>query len=351
MKNIPIVIPAYEPNEKLLELAERLKSKGGTIVVVDDGSGEAYGPIFDKLKDMGVIVLKHSVNMGKGRALKTAFNFCLNEYPNLIGVVTADSDGQHSTTDICRLSDTLCENKNNLILGCRNFDVAYIPDKSKMGNKITRRVCKYLCGIDISDTQTGLRGIPKNFMKDLLNVSGERFEYETNMLIVAKDNYPIKEIEIETIYDSKENHATHFDPVRDSIKIYKIFGRMFLKFIISSLSSSVLDLALFTAFCSLLRNDDGVRYVAWATVIARVISATYNYLLNYKVVFKSDSNYAKSSVKYMILAVVQMTLSAAIVSGGVTIFTTVPEVVVKIVVDSLLFLVSFYIQREVVFKE
>ena len=97
-KQIPIVIPSYEPDEKLLSLLKRLRENGFTnIVVVDDGSGEAYARFFDEAKETYQCkVLHHAVNQGKGRALKTAFNFCLQEFPSLVGVVTADSDGQRN---------------------------------------------------------------------------------------------------------------------------------------------------------------------------------------------------------------------------------------------------------------
>ena len=296
------------------------------------------------------IILHHEVNKGKGRALKTAFKYVLDNIPEAIGVVTADSDGQHNKKAISDVSDTLSLNKDSLVLGVRSFDGEGIPWKSVFGNKLTIKVLRYVSGVKVTDTQTGLRGIPKEFMKDLLDVRGERFEFETEMLVETAGRYPIKETPIETIYDSRENHQTHFNPLTDSIKIYKVLGRRFLKFIISSLSSSVLDLVLFAVFCYLLRTPDSLLYVSLATVIARVISATYNYIINYKIVFKSKESVSKSIIKYVGLAVVQMMLSALLVTIGVKIFTGHNETVIKIIVDVFLFFVSYKIQQNFVFR-
>lgn len=255
LDDIPVIIPSLEPDERLMDLIKDLKKENiQNIILINDGSSEEYNHYFEMAqKDYGCTVLRHYVNLGKGRALKNAFNYCLLTFPNLIGCVTADSDGQHRPKDIKKCMEAL--HATNLILGCRDFNKEDVPQKSRLGNKITRQVCKYLCGIDVSDTQTGLRAIPKKFMKELLSVSGERFEFETNMLIeTKKSGVNIEEVEIQTVYDSKDNHTTHFNPIKDSIMIYKIFGRMFIEFIFSSLSSSVIDLILFAYFCKIYSN-------------------------------------------------------------------------------------------------
>ncbi len=345
--NIPVIIPAYEPDEKLLKLLEQLKAAGIVhIIVVDDGSGSDYQELFSQAETVeGCEVLHHAVNLGKGRALKTAFNACLLKFPGLCGCVTADSDGQHTPHDILACMRKLWENPKALVLGCRDFDASDVPARSSFGNKCTRKVFRYLVGLSVSDTQTGLRAIPVSFMKALMNVKGERFEYETNMLIETKNlDIPILEVPVETIY-LEANKTSHFNPIIDSIRIYMIFG----KFLFSSLSSSVLDLVLFGLFCRTLQTVPGfleeLPYIFSATVLARVISAVYNFLLNYKVVFKSSANLAATAVKYCVLAVCQMLCSAFLVNelfhliGGY-------EVAVKIPVDVFLFFLSFVIQRE-----
>lgn len=351
-QQIPLIIPAYEPDERLITLLQNLKTAGFcNIILLDDGSGEAYHELFETAeKEYGCTLLKHYVNLGKGRGLKDAFHYCLNTFPDMIGCVTADSDGQHTPEDILKCMQALEENPNQLILGCRDFSGEDVPWKSSFGNNTTRNVCKWLCGVSVSDTQTGLRAIPKDFMADLLSVEGERFEFEMNMLIASKGKYEIREVKIQTIYDSKENHQTHFDPIKDSIKIYRIFGKMLMKFIFSSLSSAVIDLVLFSVFCKMFKPIDAVFYVTLAAVAARVISATYNYLVNYTFVFNSEENKWKAFAKYAVLAIVQMSLSAALVTLGVYLLAAIPEIAIKIVVDVILFIISYWIQREYVFE-
>lgn len=349
--DIPVIIPAYEPDEKLISLLGRLKDVGiANIVVVDDGSGDSYGDLFGRAAGLGGCkVLRHAVNLGKGRALKTAFNYCLMEFGDICGCVTADSDGQHTPEDIMACMKMLWENQDSLILGCRNFDASDVPFRSSFGNKCTRKVFSYLIGISISDTQTGLRAIPSGFMAMLMNVKGERFEYETNMLVETKNlNIPILEVPVSTIY-LEENKTSHFDPIKDSIRIYVIFG----KFLFSSLSSSVLDLLLFSIFCRAFKDSLellGLPYIVGATVFARIISAVYNFILNYKVVFKSNAGVMSTAVKYCILALCQMLCSALLVNA---IHSLVGgwETAVKASVDVLLFFLSFVIQREFVYRK
>lgn len=360
---IPVIIPSYEPDEKLITLLTALQEAGiRHVIVVDDGSGTRYASFFERAAAFeNCEVLRHAVNLGKGRALKTAFNHCLlasggitggagSVCRGIPGCVTADSDGQHTPADILACMRRLWDNPESLILGCRDFDGPAVPARSSFGNKCTRQVFRYLLGLSVSDTQTGLRAIPAFFMEKLLEVKGERFEYETNMLIEAKNlNIRILEVPVKTIY-IEENKTSHFNPIKDSVRIYMIFG----KFLFSSLSSSVLDLALFGLFCKALRAASGIwtglPYIVGATILARIISAIYNFLLNYKVVFQSSANLAASAAKYFALAVCQMLCSAFLVNelfgllGGY-------EVAVKIPVDVLLFFLSFVIQREFVYRK
>lgn len=349
--DIPVIIPSYEPDNKLITLLEALEQAGiSHVVVVDDGSGAQYEAIFEQAEEMDhCTVLRHAVNLGKGRALKTAINHCLRVYSEAPGCVTADSDGQHTPADILACMCKLWENPQALILGCRDFDAPSVPARSSFGNKCTRKVFRYLLGLSVSDTQTGLRAIPACFMKELMQVKGERFEYETNMLIETKNlNIPILEVPVETVY-IEENKTSHFNPIKDSVRIYLVFG----KFLFSSLSSSVLDLLLFHILCMAFQpfgeEIRGIPYIVAATVGARVISAVYNFLINYRVVFQSKGNLAVTAGKYGLLAVCQMLCSAFLVNGlhGLIGGT---EVFIKMPVDVFLFFASFVIQREFVYR-
>ena len=349
----PIVIPAYEPDERMLQLLDTLKEGAqGPVVIVDDGSGDGYKEIFERagacVEALGGAVLTHEVNRGKGRALKTAFAYILEEYPEAAGCVTADSDGQHSAECIGIVKKTLEEHPDSLVLGVRRFDGEGVPWRSRIGNGITERVFAYVSGVHVTDTQTGLRGVPRAFMKELLDVPGERFEFETQMLLESAGSYPVIEVPIRTIYDSKENHQSHFNTFTDSVKIYRILARKFMKYIFASFSSCVLDLALFTVFCSMFKGKTA-HYVAVSTVLARVISATCNFTLNYRVVFESTKKKRTSGARYFIVAVVQMGLSALLATCGCSLLPAAPEVAVKFVVDSALFFISYAVQQRYVF--
>lgn len=330
----------------MIEFIQKLKSKFVNIVIVDDGNGEEYAQFFEYLKNEGAIILKHHINFGKGRGIKTAFNYVLNNYPNITGVVTADCDGQHYLEDIVKCAEKLKENPEKLVIGTRNFEEKQVPFRSRFGNKITRGVFSTFVGIKITDTQSGLRAFGKNTMKTFLQTSGERYEYETNMLIDCKEKeIEIAEVPISTVY-IRNNTLSQFNPLKDSIRIYKLFA----KYIIASVSSFALDILLYAFLVSLLPKIKwgGITEIVIATIIARLISAAYNFAVNAKVVFKSKSR--SSLIKYLILCVVQMFISAFAVSELYNLLH-INSTLIKIVVDTIIFIINFVIQREWVFKK
>ena len=350
MEENVLVIPSLNPNENFLDLLDNFKSKIAenniklSIVVVNDGSLKKFDAIFEKIKEKNIVVLKHAVNLGKGRALKTAFNYILNETKNLKSVVTADSDGQHLIEDIIYCLENSNKNLDTLILGKRDFDKNLksgkdkIPFKSKFGNKMTRWIFKYLLGLDINDTQTGLRAFSKNQVKDFLEVKGERFEYETNMLIDNKNlGYKFKEVPIHTVY-IKNNESSHFNPIRDSIAIYSLF----FKYIIVAILSFAIDISLFGIFRIFKFT------ILNATIIARVLSSILNYTLNRNKVFKSFNK--KSLLKYYILVIIQMFVSGYSVKFLHKVIINENVIFLKIIIDLIIFVVNYYIQREWVFE-
>ncbi len=360
-KVIPIIIPSYEPDGRLPDLIKSLseymlknsyKDKGieVPIILVNDGSGKEFDSVFDLAKNRDkCIVIRHYANLGKGRGLKDAFNYCLCRYPDMQGCVTADSDGQHTAKDIFRCLDALSEFPQSLILGARNFDGGMVPFKSRFGNKITKLVCRFLCGISVSDTQTGLRAIPRQFMSHLLHVKGERFEFETRMLLETRQKIEIHEIAVQTIYESKENHKTHFDPLTDSIRIYGIIFEEFIKFLAASVSSCVIDLWIFMILSDLLCKWS--LHVPVSVIIARIISSVYNYFVNRTAVFHNRQAVSVSAGRYALLAAGIMLFSAAFAYFGTLVLPHAPKTAVKIFVDCILFVFSYRMQRKFVFKE
>ncbi len=346
-----IIIPSLNPDEKLLALLEELRQAAfQTIVLVNDGSSAEYNSYFETARDhFGCTVLTHAVNQGKGRALKTAFNYLLTQSQPCLAAVAVDSDGQHRVADIIAVAETTLAHPESLVMGCRDFSskTANIPARSRFGNRTTSRVLRLICGITLSDTQTGLRGFSPVAMRRFLATKGERFEYEMNMILDAKEfNIPLLEVPIETVY-IEENRTSHFNPLLDSLRIYAVFS----KFILSSLLSWVVDIGLFAfLFCCWrllgLRADTGIVVSSYA---ARAVSALVNYSINKNRVFKSQASHKAALVRYAVLCLCQITVSAFATQWLVS-WLLLPATPVKTVVDILLFVLSFRLQRGWVFK-
>ena len=159
---------------------------------------------------------------------------------DVAGVVTADADGQHLPDDIVRVAEKLFEWPDSIVLG--SAFRGDVPLRSRMGNAITRKVFNFLSGQRVRDTQTGLRGLPASALPDMLKLPGERYEYEMNMLLEApRFGLKLREIGIETVYIDN-NSGSHFNPLKDSWRIYKSI----LMFAASSMLAFVIDFVLFT---------------------------------------------------------------------------------------------------------
>ena len=352
--DVTVVLPSLNPDEKFLGVVKGLVDAGfEDIVIVNDGSDADHVKWFEQAAAMkGTYVLTHPVNMGKGRALKDAFAYVAAHRPNSRGVVTIDGDGQHLLQDIIACAEEMLKLEDKVIMGCRDFNAPDIPARSRGGNKFTSRLFKYGCGIILSDTQTGLRAIPKQYLETFCDIKGERFEYETNMLLQMKRlGIAFVEVPIATVYEG-ENEGSHFRPIVDSYKIMKlIFVYMlgtFFRYMISAGTSFVLDLGIYY-----LALQFGHVSIAVATVIARVISSFYNFNLNRKMVFKSEEGYGTTMARYYALCLVQMLASAGLttlvksfVPGGAGVAT-----LCKACVDTFLFVISYQIQKRWVFKK
>lgn len=349
---VSVILPSYNPSDKLLKTVEQLSLAGfDDIIIINDGSEQRCTEIFEEVKRRPCItILSHEKNMGKGRALKTGFEYFLENRPDKTGVVTVDDDLQQSCKDIQACAEQM-EKSGKAVFGARNFKSGNVPFKSRAGNNITAFVFRTACGIKITDTQTGLRALPASYLPTLIRTSGERFEYETNMLLeMKKADLPFEEHPIETIYIDN-NSSSHFRYFRDSVKIYAVI----FKYILSSLSAALIDLIIFTLLNLFLPEnlEDWARIFA-ATAAARVVSSAVNYTVNRKGVFKSKSNVGNSLIKYYILCICQAFVSYGLVylislvtSTGQSLLQTV----FKMIVDVILFFICFAVQREWVFKD
>mgnify|MGYP001489463057 CR=1 FL=1 len=320
------------------------------IILVNDGSDENHREPFEHASAYPeCTILTHEVNKGKGRGLKTAFEYCIKNRPDIDGVVTVDGDNQHKAADILKCCEKMAECKDKVVLGVRNFSGKDVPFKSRFGNNMTSFVFKFACGLNISDTQTGLRAIPRQYLELFDKVKGERFEYETNMLLEFKQSHiDFVEVPIETVY-IEENASTHFNPIKDSLKIYGVI----FKFLFSSIASSVIDLAMFALISALMFGKlDGSIRIFTATLGARIISSLFNYTFNRKAVFNSKSGVKSSIVRYYILCACQLCVSYGLVYLVTSVLSLgqILTVVAKAIIDTILFVISFQIQRRWVFK-
>lgn len=339
MHVIPVLIPSYNPNEQLIKVVHALTSLSvNNIVIVNDGSDKECEHIFEALSHLKQChVIHHAVNLGKGRALKTGFNYISLNFPNYWGIVTADGDGQHTPTDIIKVSDAMLKPGFGLILGARVFSKD-VPLRSYLGNVITRYVFRVLIGQKLTDTQTGLRGIPPKIVPFLISLKGERYEYETNMLIAARElNIEITEIHIQTVY-LNENQSSHFNPFFDSIKIYFLL----LRFLFSSISTSFIDFVFFGAMLFFTNS------IFTSIFLARIVAGTFNFAVNKMFVFKSKGDLLKTYLKYFTLVfalgfIAYLAITYVHTKWIYNIFLA------KVTVESLLFLASFAIQRDFIF--
>ena len=225
-QSMAIVLPSLNPDQKFTAVVRGLAEDGFRhIVIVDDGSDAAHRQPFEEAEALpGCTVLHHGVNRGKGRALKTAFSHVQRELPALRGVITIDGDGQHLLKDILACGERMLREGDKVVLGCRDFDQPGVPPRSVAGNKTTSRLFRLLYGIRLSDTQTGLRAIPAAFLERFARIEGERFEYETNMLLRMKQSgIAFVEQPITTVYD-EEDYSSHYNAVKDSWRIFKVMA-------------------------------------------------------------------------------------------------------------------------------
>lgn len=346
------LIPAYNPDKGMIDLIEDLAVHFSHIVIVDDGCDEGYKQIFEKAEVYPQVkILRHEENKGKGRAIKTGFAYILENYTDALGVVTLDADGQHTVADTLKCCERFREDPESIVFGCRDFasDIN-IPARSRFGNRLTSRLMKYFCDIKLSDTQTGLRVHAMSYLPKLLEVAGERYEYEMNVIFYLKEiGVPFAEVPIEVIY-LNNNESSHFNPIVDSFKIYKVF----FKFCISSFGSAILDYLIFILMVWLLGKyaAEGsfalIYYIEISTVVARICSGLFNYNFNRKI-FQSREGVVSSGTRYLILWLVQMCISALLVKALVLLAGGF-EWLLKPLVDTTLFFVSYKIQQLWVFR-
>ncbi|MEK0156969.1 bifunctional glycosyltransferase family 2/GtrA family protein [Arthrobacter oryzae] len=345
-----ILIPAYEPDQQLPALIRSIREAEpwATVVVVDDGSGPAYRDMFDGVKALGCHVIGYAQNRGKGFALKTGFGFIADHLPGR-SVVCADSDGQHTIADILRVaaavqgdaakSDATKSGAAAMVLGTRSF-TGNVPARSRFGNTATRLLFTLATGERISDTQTGLRGYPASMLPWLRSVHGERYEYELNLLLEARQaGYAIKSVDIATVY-LNHNSGSHFRPLADSARIYAPL----LKFLASSFTAFLVDTVMFLILSA--ASDS----LLLAVVGARAVSSAVNFAVNRRMVFRHgrDKPAARTGVRYFGLVVVLLAANFGLIAALEA--ASVPALPAKLLAEIALLSVSYVVQQRYLFS-
>ena len=316
-KDIVVLIPAYDPNEEIMDtFLGKLTKKFENIVFINDGCSKKHDEYMKRLAKKYPVV-KHNVNLGKGRGLKNGINYILNNYPDAKVIVTADCDGQHSVKDIKKCADVGKKNLDSLVLGVRNFSDKKVPARSKFGNVITRNVLYSFVGQNVSDTQTGLRAMSLDIAKELIAVSGERYEYETNVLIETKiKNIPIKEVVIETIYIN-DNETSHFNPVKDSIRVYRLFA----SYILFTLLAYIIETVIFSKIYDI---NSAFYVIPLFLLLSKIVSCII------KMIFNNHVNLKYVIINYVISAIILSLVKSHII-------------LIKVIIDIIMFILSLFL--------
>jgi len=347
-----ILIPAYKPDQSLVRLARVLRAQDpdAEILVIDDGSGSTYAPIFTELRIDGVTVQTHPANKGKGAALRTGIAWAKANRPGEV-IVTADADGQHLPRDIFRVGvrteTAAAAGQRTIILGVRTKpdpnageEGTKVPLRSKIGNSATVGFFALATGARVADTQTGLRGFTPQILDWLLQIPGDKYEYEFSMLLRAtRADVELVQVPIVKVYEPG-NPTSHFRPLQDSALIYAP--------LLAFLASSFLTGFLVDAIALFVLVGMGAPLLA-AVVGARVISALTNFTVNRIIMHDGGSRPSTSSslVRYATLAVGILAANAALMEALTGLGASL--LVAKILTELILIPVSFAVQRRWVF--
>ncbi len=348
-----VLIPAYKPDKKTLTgIVKKIACYDvSKIIIVDDGSGREFHSVFDDIRSIpNTIVLVHPSNKGKGAALRTGFNHVLKFRINCSSVITVDADGQHLPEDVNKIIHAVKERPDALVMGVRGFK-GQIPLRSLLGNKITYLMFRGLVGRKISDTQTGLRGIPCSLLPHIARLTSDRYAYELEMLLsVVQKGVPVKEVTITTVYEDN-NSVSSFRPVLDSILIYKLlfawwFAFRFKQLLRYSLSGIFSTVADFGAYMLLIDLSCGI---VTASVLARGLSVIIHFSANKYFTFSyKDAPNITEVTKYLVVVLFNLSSSIFLIYLFVSYFF-IGEVVAKVLAQMILFLATYALLNGFVF--
>jgi glycosyltransferase involved in cell wall biosynthesis len=212
------VIPAYDDEKHIGDIVRRTRERLDCVLVVDDGSSDTTA---QRAREAGAEVIVHEQNRGKGEAIKTGLGQCLAR--EITWVSLLDSDGQHLPEEIDRfLAAANSSTGPPFFIGSRMNNVAGMPFLRRVVNRYMSRQISRLCRQQIPDTQCGFRMVHRQLIPDLLG-GGDRFDYETEVLIIAsRKGYRIESVPITTVYTDQ---VSKIHPVRDALRFFKLMWR------------------------------------------------------------------------------------------------------------------------------
>ena len=214
--SVAAVIPAYCEEKHVGEVVARTLQQVDNVLVVDDGSNDATSA---NARAAGGTVVTHERNRGKGEAIMTGLRYWLER--GFQYVVILDADGQHLPEEIARFVAAAATGAE-LYVGTRMNNMRQMPMLRRIVNRYMSHRISRLCGQVIPDTQCGFRMLSATAIPYLLD-GAERFEYETEMLIVvSRKGHRIESVPISTVY---ADEVSSIHPVRDSIRFLKLMRR------------------------------------------------------------------------------------------------------------------------------
>ena len=326
-----LLIPIYEPNDKVLPFLKTFQEGDFDVfLAVDDGSGSSYKEIFESIgKETVFEVLSYPKNHGKGHALKTGFQKLFADHPDLDIVVTADGDGQHAYPDILRVKKVGELHPKSLTIGCRDFSLPEVPQRSKFGNRFSTGFLHLSTGANVSDTQSGLRAIPKALFSLALKVPGNRYDYEMCFLTSCVKLFGVYEITIQTIYEDN-NAVSHFHPMPDSMRIY----RPLWIYLLISMFRYDLSLVLFHFLHLWLSSfQQPTAAISNAGLLSTSLSAGIALGLIMWLVFYSPGKRGRQASHYLMMMAILLLLGQSLLSLFSALFPNFSPTILKALID------------------
>lgn len=219
------VLPVFNNKDTVKRIALECCKYFKNVVIVDDGSTDIN--FYQLFKNTDIPILKHNKNKGKGQAILTALDYIIQRKGRFM--ITIDADGQHYPHDLNKFIPLLQNDESRIIIGCRNFMIDNVPNKSRLGRKVANFWLRLESGVSLDDCQSGFRAYPVKHL-NRLKLKGRRYEFETEVLAKAAwAGIELKGIPVDTKYDFKTERVSHYRPFLDTLRISFMHTRLIIR--------------------------------------------------------------------------------------------------------------------------